>query len=115
MKRHKKLLLNLVFAAVILAAAAALPQEVDPKDIPGRVDLRGTLTFTIDGATAKDFDDAVSLEKTASGWTLGVHIADVSHYVTPGSALDREAYKRGTSVYLLDRCCPKRCPTGSVR
>lgn len=102
-RQHK---LDEEFPQNVLAAAAALPQEVDPKDIPGRVDLRETLTFTIDGATAKDFDDAVSLEKTASGWTLGVHIADVSHYVTPGSALDREAYKRGTSVYLLDRVLP---------
>ena len=102
-RQHK---LDEEFPQNVLAAAAALPQEVDPKDIPGRVDLRETLTFTIDGATAKDFDDAVSLEKTESGWTLGVHIADVSHYVTPGSALDREAYKRGTSVYLLDRVLP---------
>jgi len=66
----------------------------------GREDLRGSLTFTIDPADAKDFDDAVSLERRRDGWVLGVHIADVSHFVRPGSALDREARERATSVYF---------------
>ena len=77
-----------------------MPDEVRPEDLAGREDLRDALTFTIDGATAKDFDDAVSIEKTEKGWRLGVHIADVSHYVRPGAAIDDDAYLRGTSLYL---------------
>lgn len=70
-------------------------------DLSGREDLRGLTLFTIDGPFSKDFDDAVSLERTSDGdWQLGVHIADVSHYVRPGSAIDREAQARGTSLYL---------------
>ena len=80
--------------------ADAMPDGVRPDDLAGREDLRGVLAFTIDGATAKDFDDAVSVERTERGWRLGVHIADVSHYVTPGSAIDEDAYRRGTSLYL---------------
>ena len=88
------------------AEAASMPAEVSAADIQGREDLRGLLTFTIDGATAKDFDDAISIEKTADGWRLGVHIADVSHYVTPGSPLDVEAWRRGTSVYYPGHVVP---------
>ncbi|MFO7822099.1 MAG: VacB/RNase II family 3'-5' exoribonuclease, partial [Lentisphaeria bacterium] len=72
-----------------------------------RADLRDKFIFTIDPDTARDFDDAISLEKTSNGdWQIGVHIADVSHFVTPGSALDKEASKRGTSVYLPDKVIP---------
>jgi ribonuclease R len=86
-------------------------QEADryPDTMPvekGRSDLRTILHVTIDGETARDFDDAVAVEKTAKGWRLYVSIADVSYYVKPGSALDREAYERGTSVYLPNRVIP---------
>lgn len=88
------------FSEAALKQARSLPEEVAPGDLAGRRDLRGLCTFTIDGADAKDFDDAVSLTPTQTGWRLGVHIADVSHYVTPGCAIDRDAQERGTSVYL---------------
>jgi ribonuclease R len=76
-------------------------------DVTGRIDLRELPTITIDPASARDFDDAISLSRDAKGfWNLGVHIADVSHFVRPGTALDRTARKRGTSVYLPDRVLP---------
>ena len=84
----------------VAANAGKMPSEVSAADLEGREDLRELLTFTIDGATAKDFDDAVSIEKTANGWRLGVHIADVSHYVLPHTAIDEDALERGTSLYL---------------
>ncbi|MBQ3546816.1 MAG: ribonuclease R [Lachnospiraceae bacterium] len=83
-----------------------VPDEVDGKDIAGRTDLRDVVMVTIDGEDAKDLDDAVSLVKKDNKYILGVHIADVSHYVTEKSYLDKEALRRGTSVYLVDRVIP---------
>lgn len=80
--------------------ADAMPESVREEDLAGRRDLRAWTLFTIDGADAQDFDDAVSLEWRERGWRLGVHIADVSHYVLPGSAIEKEAFSRTTSVYL---------------
>lgn len=80
---------------------------IQPSDYLGRRDMRGTLTFTIDPRDAKDFDDAISFRETDDGfYEVGIHIADVSHYVKTGSLLDREARERGTSVYLVDRTIP---------
>ena len=77
------------------------------KDMEGRKDFRKVTTFTIDPADAKDYDDALSFRRMRNGnYEVGVHIADVSHYVKPGTAIDREAYERGTSVYLVDRTIP---------
>ncbi len=96
-----------VFPAGLEESAGELPKNPRKADFKGRRDLRRTLTVTIDGATARDFDDAISVEETdAGGWRLGVHIADVAHYVDEGGALDLEAYRRGTSVYFPDRAVP---------
>ena len=89
-----------VFPDAAEEAARALCRRPMPDPDENRRDLRGLLLFTIDGANSKDFDDAVSIEEIDDGWRLGVHIADVSHYVRPGDAVDREALKRGTSLYL---------------
>src|SRR3954465_259530 len=99
-----------------IAEAVRLGGTVSPKDIRGRTDFRGVTTVTIDGEHARDFDDAITIEKLANGhFWLGVHIADVSHYVQDGSALDREAYERGTSVYFPERAVhmfPSELATG---
>ncbi|MDD3430235.1 MAG: RNB domain-containing ribonuclease, partial [Oscillospiraceae bacterium] len=79
---------------------------VSPEDMKGRLDLRKEVIFTIDAATTKDIDDAISAKRTANGYEVGVHIADVSHYVTECSALNAEAFKRGTSVYYADSVVP---------
>ena len=88
-------------------AAELILDTISEKDIAERKDFRNVLTFTIDPEDAKDFDDALSLQKLKNGnWEIGVHIADVTHYVKPKSVLDKEAYGRGTSVYLVDRVVP---------
>ncbi|HCE12257.1 MAG TPA: ribonuclease R, partial [Enterococcus sp.] len=95
------------FEEETLAAADAVPDKIDPADFPERRDLRNQQIVTIDGADAKDLDDAVTVKRLADGsFYLGVHIADVSYYVTQNSPLDKEAYERGTSVYLTDRVIP---------
>lgn len=95
------------FPEDVLAEANAVPDAPSDKDMIGRVDLRNEVTFTIDGADAKDLDDAVHIKLLDNGnFELGVHIADVSYYVTEGSALNREALNRGTSVYVTDRVVP---------
>ncbi|MEN9684355.1 MAG: ribonuclease [Bacteroidota bacterium] len=97
----------LFFPEDVLEEALRLPETLDTKEIARRKDCRDILTFTIDPADAKDFDDAISLRKLNSGlYEIGVHIADVSYYVHPETELDEEAYKRATSVYLPDRVNP---------
>ena len=103
------------FPARVITQAEKCPEEVIPNDYNGRLDLKSWQMVTIDGEDAKDLDDAVSVTKAGDTWTLGVHIADVSNYVQENSALDREALKRGTSVYLPDRVIqmlPKRLSNG---
>lgn len=94
------------FEAATLAEAEAVPSQISREDLQDRVDLRKIPTVTIDGETAKDFDDAVAIKSEGDTFRLWVSIADVSHYVLPGSSLDQEAYLRGTSVYFPDRCLP---------
>src|SRR3984893_3000937 len=99
-----------------IAEAVRLGTTVSARDISGRTDFRGVPTVTIDGEHARDFDDAITIERLPNGhYWLGVHIADVSHYVQEGSALDREAYERGTSVYFPERAVhmfPSELATG---
>jgi ribonuclease R len=95
------------FEQAIEDAAAAISTEITAEDIKQRRDFRGVPTFTVDPADAKDYDDALSIRKTDGGhWEVGVHIADVSHYIPAGSLLDKEAINRATSVYLVDRVVP---------
>ncbi len=89
------------------AEAARIPEKISPQEIQRRRDFREVLTFTIDPEDAKDFDDALSIQQLENGHIeIGVHIADVTHFVKPDSILDKEAYDRSTSVYLVDRCNP---------
>ncbi|HNX54254.1 MAG TPA: ribonuclease R [Prolixibacteraceae bacterium] len=99
--------LPLRFPENVLKAAEKIPDEISQDEILRRRDMRDVTTFTIDPKDAKDFDDALSIRKLENGfWEVGVHIADVSHYVVPGTILDDEAYARATSVYLVDRVVP---------
>jgi len=99
--------LDLHFPKKVLHEAGAFGHEVNPADLAGRTDCRNHLVVTIDPEDAKDFDDAICLQRADHGhWKMWVHIADVSHYVKPGSALDVEAAQRGNSTYLVDRVIP---------
>ncbi|UXR78789.1 ribonuclease R [Staphylococcus sp. IVB6227] len=99
--------IEIEFPEDVLKEAEAVPKSIKPEEIKGRRDLRDDLTITIDGADAKDLDDAIALKQLDNGHIeLTVSIADVSYYVTEGSVLDREAYDRATSVYLVDRVIP---------
>lgn len=98
---------NIAFPEDVIIESEALPTHISKEEIAKRRDLRKVTTFTIDPLTAKDFDDALSIQQLENGRVeIGVHIADVSHYVRPNSALDQEAARRSTSVYLVDRVCP---------
>ena len=95
------------FPKAVLNAAEKINNSVSSEEIKKRKDFRSVFTCTIDPVDAKDFDDALSIRKLKNGnWEVGVHIADVSHYVKKGSAIDKEAYDRGTSIYLVDRVIP---------
>jgi ribonuclease R len=99
------------FSPAVLQEAAAIPPEVSEKEIASRVDLRGLNFFTVDGETARDFDDAIAVSRLAGGnLRLWVAIADVSHYVKEGSNLDKEAFRRGTSIYFPERALPMLPP-----
>ncbi|MEM8709499.1 MAG: RNB domain-containing ribonuclease, partial [Planctomycetota bacterium] len=107
MELVKSFRLRTVFPDDVLAELADLPEDPRPEDHVGRRDLRGETIFTIDGADAKDYDDAIGIKpREGGGYAISVHIADVSHYVRPGTALDDEALSRGTSVYLPDQVIP---------
>ena len=94
------------FPRDVLDHAKGIPETVDARQFEGREDLRGEFIVTVDPDDARDFDDAIHVEKIGGGWRLGVHIADVAAYVEPDSPLDREARRRGNSVYLPDRVIP---------
>lgn len=99
--------LPLKFPSNVEKAANEIPAVINEAEIKSRRDMRDVTTFTIDPADAKDFDDALSIRKIGNNlWEIGVHIADVSYYVKPGTILDKEAYKRATSIYLVDRVIP---------
>lgn len=96
-----------VYPKKVVAAAEKISTEIPEEEIARREDFRNVLTFTCDPADAKDFDDALSIRKTENGlWEVGVHIADVTHYVEEGSIIDKEALNRATSIYLVDRTIP---------
>src|SRR5204863_7438321 len=95
------------FPRNVLEQVERIPENVNEQQLAQREDLRNEFIITIDPGDARDFDDAINVEKLPNGgWQLGVHIADVAAYVEPGSALDREARRRGNSVYLPDRVIP---------
>lgn len=95
------------YPSEVASEADSIEPGITPDEVAKRVDMRGVTTFTIDPADAKDFDDALSIRKLDNGnWEVGIHIADVTHYVTPGTIIDQEGYDRATSVYLVDRVVP---------
>lgn len=95
------------YPEAVTKAADKIGGEITPEELAKREDFRKVTTFTIDPKDAKDFDDALSIQRLPNGnWEVGVHIADVTHYVTPGSVIDKEAQSRATSVYLVDRVVP---------
>src|ERR1700738_677027 len=98
--------LPVAFPDAVLKEADKIPLDISEKELHGREDMRSTPVFTIDPDNARDFDDAIHVMDADGGWSVGIHIADVSHYVKPGAALDREALRRGNSVYLPDRVLP---------
>ncbi|MEF9967350.1 MAG: ribonuclease R [Longicatena sp.] len=98
--------INPEFSEAVLKEVNKIPETLQDEEKVKRSDLTNLLTITIDGEDAKDLDDAISIEKIENGYRLYVHIADVSHYVREGSAIDKEAYARGTSVYVVDRVVP---------
>jgi len=98
--------LPIEFPQEVINESALVPEVITPKEISKRKDIRDITTITIDPVDAKDFDDALSINISDNKIEVGVHIADVGHYVIPGTKLDEEAYKRATSVYLVDRCVP---------
>lgn len=98
--------LPMEFPEAVMQSLERIPDSVSEEEVTGRLDLRNWQTVTIDGEDAKDLDDAITLTKGENGFQLGVHIADVTNYVKEHSALDKEALKRGTSVYLVDRVIP---------
>src|SRR5437762_4244819 len=102
----RKYHLRAEFPKDVLDQAERISERIDARQLEGREDLRKEFIVTIDPDDARDFDDAIQVEKTGTGWRLGVHIADVAAYVEPASALDREARRRGNSVYLPDRVIP---------
>ena len=102
--------LSAEFPASVLRELETLPQNPSPGELARREDWTDRTVITIDPASARDFDDAISITATPSGWTLAVHIADVSHFVRPGGALDGEALRRGNSTYLPDRVLPMLPP-----
>src|SRR5574344_2249507 len=99
--------LTYVYPKAVEDAADKISGDITEQDYKEREDFRDVTTFTIDPKDAKDFDDALSIRQLSKGlWEIGVHIADVSHYVTEGGIIDKEAYKRATSIYLVDRTIP---------
>jgi ribonuclease R len=98
--------LPVAFPDAVLKEAEEIPLQLSDRELRPREDLRNAPVFTIDPDDARDFDDAIHVVESDGGWMVGIHIADVSHYVKPGSALDREALRRGNSVYLPDRVLP---------
>ena len=102
----KSLNIPMEFPDEVMKQVERIPNEVDSKDMAGRMDIRDWQTVTIDGEDAKDLDDAITVQKEGNRYVLGVHIADVANYVQEHTPLDKEALKRGTSVYLVDRVIP---------